>query len=371
VVAAFQVGRNLGFGGALATGYATSTDAGRTWRSGLLPALGRGIHGFVSDPTVAYDAVHRTWLVASLFGTTGVGSGLLVSRSPDGRSWLPPVTAASSPGSDLGFDKEWLACDASLASAHRGRCYLAYTAVFSNSLAVIASDDGGATWSEPVVAAEAAEEEEVVGAQPAVLADGRLAVVYLDGALIRSVVSRDGGASFGEPVDVATAATASVPLRPGLVLPSVEAGGDGLAHSAWVDSGPRGANDVVVSSSADGETWTQPARIRAVPGGDAFLPAVAADPVSHRLAVTAYRVANYRVDAYTITSRDGGATWTTPLRLTARSIPLAWVARAPQPFVGDYTSTEFAAGRLVPLLTLAAPPSFGLFHESVYAASLP
>src|ERR687892_243615 len=59
VVAVFQVGRIVS-GGATGIGWATSTDGGRTWRSGLLPAL--TIHQSpagrltrVSDPVIAYD----------------------------------------------------------------------------------------------------------------------------------------------------------------------------------------------------------------------------------------------------------------------------------------------------------------------------
>src|SRR6185503_4858999 len=66
IVAAFQVGR-LGDGGAAELGWATSRDAGRTWRAGRLDAA----FPAVSDPVVAYDAVHRTWLISFLALTGG------------------------------------------------------------------------------------------------------------------------------------------------------------------------------------------------------------------------------------------------------------------------------------------------------------
>jgi hypothetical protein len=64
VVAVFQSGR-FRDGGAVNTCWATSTDAGRTWRSGLLPALTvrsmpAGRWQRASDPVVAYDAVHAS-----------------------------------------------------------------------------------------------------------------------------------------------------------------------------------------------------------------------------------------------------------------------------------------------------------------------
>jgi len=58
VVAAFQLGRYTD-GAAEAIGFASSADAGRTWRSGLLPELTiGGPWARVSDPVVTWDAIH-------------------------------------------------------------------------------------------------------------------------------------------------------------------------------------------------------------------------------------------------------------------------------------------------------------------------
>src|SRR5437667_8765799 len=82
IVTAFQVGRIHG-GGASDIGFATSTDAGTTWNSGFLPGITTfqdgGSFSSASDASVAYDAAHGTWLIASL----GIGSGpakVLVTR---------------------------------------------------------------------------------------------------------------------------------------------------------------------------------------------------------------------------------------------------------------------------------------------------
>src|SRR5919201_3285859 len=90
VVAVFQVGRVFD-GGAANIGFAVSRDRGRSWRHGLLPALTpfsrpRGTYPRATDPSIAYDAVHRVWLVATLaFGPDS--SALLVSRSRDATHW--------------------------------------------------------------------------------------------------------------------------------------------------------------------------------------------------------------------------------------------------------------------------------------------
>jgi hypothetical protein len=70
VVTVFQSGRHAE-GAADAIGFATSTDAGRTWRSGLLPSLTAsslpaGAWIVSSDPVVAFDAVHGRWIATAL-----------------------------------------------------------------------------------------------------------------------------------------------------------------------------------------------------------------------------------------------------------------------------------------------------------------
>ena len=66
IVSAFQVARWFSGGGA-DIGFATSTDAGKTWVHGYLPGLTQNYKGgsyyTASDPVVAYDAKHAVWLI--------------------------------------------------------------------------------------------------------------------------------------------------------------------------------------------------------------------------------------------------------------------------------------------------------------------
>src|SRR5207247_8967597 len=67
IVTAFQAGRMVD-GGASGIGFATSKDGGAHWRSGFLPSLTTestppGDAPSASDPAVAYDAQHGTWLI--------------------------------------------------------------------------------------------------------------------------------------------------------------------------------------------------------------------------------------------------------------------------------------------------------------------
>lgn len=87
IVAVFQVARRE-TGGTAAIGFATSTDAARTWQAGLVPS--RGPSPFSTDPVVAFDAVHSRWLLASLGPSAGMGT-IQVSGSADGLSWATPA----------------------------------------------------------------------------------------------------------------------------------------------------------------------------------------------------------------------------------------------------------------------------------------
>src|SRR5437016_8161962 len=91
VVAAFQVGRFFN-GGATDIGFVRSGDGGATWDApGFLPGMtftsGAASSPYepVSHPSVAYDAVHHTWLISSipLLPGTLVVPTVFVNRSTD------------------------------------------------------------------------------------------------------------------------------------------------------------------------------------------------------------------------------------------------------------------------------------------------
>src|SRR5918992_6073766 len=188
IVATFQSGR-FRDGGAVNNGWATSKDGGRTWRSGVLPALSRasqpaGRWQRATDPVVAYDAVHGVWLIASLAFTPGEAAAVVVSRSSDGLAWSPPFTVVEAPyRPNLLLDKEWIVCDSGPASPHRGSCYMTYSDFRSLRLEFQASRDGGLTWEPQVAAPGNAGRPSIVGRwapapQPVVQPDGDLIVPY-------------------------------------------------------------------------------------------------------------------------------------------------------------------------------------------------
>ena len=335
-----------------------------------------------SDPTVAYDSVHGVWLIGTLTLEQS-SSHVLVARSVDGLRWSAPVTVATGPL----LDRTGSVCDGGATSPFRGRCYATYTDDQKNITVSQWSDDGGVTWSQPVMAARV-----LVGTQPAVLADGTLVVLAGDyrntAATVGAIVgarSTDGGATF-TPITVSDFQAAGVGAMRAISLPSLEVDAAGTLVVAWSDCRFRpgcAANDIVFSTSHDGGlTWSAPLRIPTAPISStqsSFIPGLAADPLhAGRLAlVYAFYVPKScaagacKLGIGFVQSVDGGASWTTPQQLDAQPMSLAWLARAEGGrMVGDYFSAEFAGDRIVAVFALAAPPLQERQREAIFAASL-
>lgn len=372
IVATFQTGRRFD-GGASDIGWATSTNGGRTWRRGHLPTLTvnsrpPGSAALASDPVVGYDARHGVWLISTL-ATAGRVAQLPIHRSTDGLRWTGPVIAAHAETPSLAYDKNWLACDNWPQSPRFGRCYLAYTDHIGNrpKLAVQFSDDGGATWSAQVIAVR----DDAVGVIPSVRPDGSLVVPYLGDDRIQAVVSRDGGATFAPPAVIAQVQAARVPRVRAFPLPAVDVGADGRVYVVWQDCRFRTsctANDIALSTSADGSSWSAPARITPG-GGNAHVPAIAVDAATGRLALAYHTLnASARIDVWLRTSRNGGRTWTRPQRLSAQSMPLPWLPNTTSGrMLGDYIAVSWVGTRTVTVYALASEPRGGKLRQAIFA----
>ena len=367
-VAVFQVGRNRS-GGAASIGFATSKDSGLTWREGLLPGLTAatrpaGPAARASDPVVAYDAAHGVWLANSLALAPG-STRLTVHRSTDGLRWSGPVDVTVVAGDNLGYDKNWITCDNGSASPFRGRCYVAYTLLGrEDSLAVQRSDDGGRTWS-----AASLLQLPVTGVIPVVQPNGRLVLPFWSGRSgMVAVTSIDGGVTLGGPVAISTLTPRDArPFRaPPLIAAELERGGSVL--TAWQDCRFRPrctGNDVVISRTTDGATWTTPVRITT--GRNVVLPTIGVEPGTGRLAIAYYVIQRNGIDAELVTSADGRS-WSAPQRLNARRMPLEWM---PQTTLGrmlaDYIGVSWVRDRPLVVLALASPPRAGKLHQAIYA----
>jgi hypothetical protein len=375
VVAGFQIGR-ISEGGAVAMGWASSRDEGRTWSSGIIGGLTRvreprGRFERAAGPSVAYDSAHGVWLVAARAYTLRSEFGLAVVRSEDAVRWELPQIVVSSAGTAVAF--EALACDNSAVSSFRGRCYLVYTVTRGavGSLELRVTDDGGRTWSDPAEVRPSG-----TGAVPLVQPDGTLAIAYFDEDRIHALVSRDGASSFSPPALLGEARW-NVAAGPLLAYPypkgSVDA--DGSLYVVWHACAGAGRcrGDLFVTRSRDGAVWSPAARV-ALPGraaGQKVIPALAASG-SGRLALTFYRLSGRGLDVVFTSSQDGGATWRRPRLLNAERMALSWLPVSALPTVGNSLGTVVAGDAAVTVYSLAARPRpRRLLDESVFAARIP
>lgn len=375
-VATFQVGRRFD-GAATNIGFAVTSDNGATWRSGLLPGLTdasvpAGVNERASDPAVAFDARHGTWLISTLALGAGV-TRLAINRSPNGSSWSSAINAAEESGAGgeegIAFDKNWIACDNTATSPFFGRCYLVYThSLADDMLAVRWSDDGGLTWSTSVdIGARPA-----VGVFPAIRPGGDLVVAYLWETTGRSAIaasrSTDGGGTWGTPVRIADV-DGSCAIRGfrAFPLPAAAVDATGRAWVTWHDCEAPGAsqNAVFVSSSPDGVTWSTKTAVTR--GRNALLPAIGIDAASGRVAIAFMRYATTGVDIELVESRSG-ASWSSPQRISAQSMPTSWMPNTTSGrMLGDYISVDYARGRPLVVWVLASEPVGTSFRQAVYA----
>lgn len=394
IVAAFQVGRFFG-GGAGRLGYATSTDAGRSWRRGLLPAFPAA--AAATDPLVAWDAFHRRWLIASLMPSAAGQSVVAINRSSDGLTWEPPVTAVSYPQGEgdegTALDKEWLTCDNGNTSPRRGTCYLAYTDFAhgtgadpaDSNIGIQRSTDGGLTWSTPVLIPVHATAVSP-GVQPVVRPNGELVVVFFEDGVAEAVRSSDGGATFTAREPISTVGVHQRPVTPtrlrSFPLPTATVDATGAVYVAWFDCRFRpgcATDDIVWSKSTAAGVWTPVRRVPLVPldsSLDLVLPDLAVS--GKRLAILYYALssadcteANCLLDVFVVTSSTAGARWTKPRRLNPARMRLTWLAQTVSGrMVGDYTAVVFSGRRVVGVHVQARAPRSGELNEAVYGYAL-
>ena len=386
IVSAFQVGRIFSGGGA-DIGFATSTDGGTTWTSGFLPGIttfqSGGTFTAASDASVAFDAAHNVWIIASL--ALGSQYQVLASRSSDGLTWQNPVTvtAAGSP------DKDWIACDNTTTSPFFGHCYVEWDDPSANGLVWMSTSiDGGLTWGP---ALNTADSVQGIGGQPVVQPNGTVIVPIEDvfGSDMLAFSSTDGGASWNSHVIISNIIDHFVAggLRTS-PLPSAEIDGAEVVYVVWQDCRFRSgcsSNDLVMSTSTDGVTWTEPSRIPidAVSStADHFIPGLGVDPAtsgsSAHLTLAYYWYSQANCSFVTcalnlgfVSSQDGGSTWSAA-KMIAGPMSLGWL---PDTFSGrmvaDYISTSYSGGKAYAVFAVARSKSGAAFDEAIYTSTQP
>jgi hypothetical protein len=282
---------------ALIVGFSASADGGRTFRSGFLPPLPGQIETYF-DNAVDVDRDGRFY--AGYLAVSGPSSwGVAVSRSDDGGlTWSTPVLAAS----EGGIDKCWLAVGPDPAYPGQDVVYVTWTKTSSRTspeLRIARSVDGGATFSSPRGVLSS-------GTWSTPYVDrltGRLYVAYgIPYSHVGLVASDDGGTTF-------------TPLSPGVanapnpaLVPAVSPGHAG--DCGWGTLGVLHAGLDVRPQGSSTPRWTRSWWIGSQPfvaaHGDLVAFAWSASSSSE------YEDPASRSRVFVIVSRDRGLTFSQP-----------------------------------------------------------
>jgi hypothetical protein len=393
IVSAFHVARrpgSIGWGSG-DVGFATSTDGGVTWAHGDLPGLTinykGGTYGAAADPSVAYDAKHGEWLISTLplVGLSDESQfigDVAVSRSTDGLHWGNPINIDKTHLDD----KNWSVCDNTPASAYYGNCYTEWDQAFgSGDVLMSVSSDGGLTWGPGLPSSDHAGG---LGGEPVVQPNGTVIVPFAGGG-IDVFSSTNGGTSWGKSQAIANV---SSHLDAGGIrnpnLPSVGIDGAGNVFVVWSDCRFRtgcAENDIVMSSSADGKTWSAVTRIpidATTSTVDHFLPGIGIDPatsgstahmsiVYYYYPVSKCTASTCQLEVGFVTSTDGGTTWTAGKKL-AGPMNLAWLPVSDDgPMVADYIGVSYVNGNAFGVFAVAQAPSGSTLAEAMYTTKSP
>lgn len=367
-------------------GYYYSFDGGCTWTDGgVFPGFQQR-YSLTSDVTLAFG-LNNTVYVSVLFETRSGMSGVAVSASTDGgRTFGLPVNVFESPESKVFSDKPWIGVDRTN-GPNRGAIYVVWSYDYGNGcgpgnpciteIAFSRSTDGGRTFSPPRMIEGSAPFcanslpdrpphstrcDAAIGATPAVLPDGTLAVAFLnsyssilyagrstpDRQLV--VTSPDGGATWTAPVSVAAIHDIEVYFPHehyrNLSLPAFACDPKtGQLYITWSDLAT-GYADILFSTSTDrGQTWSAPLRVNddaPRTGAEHFQPQLAVAPdgvVSISFFDTRVDPQHLFIDVFLAQSINRGVSFLPNVRVTMQS----WNPTVDAPvdengsqFIGDY-----------------------------------
>jgi hypothetical protein len=392
IVGTFHVARvpgSIGWGSA-DVGWSTSIDGGKTWTYGILPGLTdnykNGPYGWAADPSVAYDAKHKQWLISTLPLAGQENSGLIgdvaVSRSADGLRWGKPIIIDKTHEDD----KNWTTCDNTPTSPYYGNCYTEWDQAYgSGDVLMSTSHDGGLTWSPGLPSADHATG---LGGEPVVQPNGTV-IVPFNGGGVDVFRSTNGGKSWSTTVNAASFITHQDDggIRTGFDLPGATIDGAGRVYVVWSDCRFRSgcsSNDVVMSSSTDGKTWSAVTRIPIDPTKstvDHFLPGIGADPATS--GATAHLTIVYyyypvsacnnscQLEVGFVTSENGGKTWSAGKQL-AGPMKLTWLPVSDAGYmVADYIGVTYTQGKPRGIFPVAKAPAGAVLNEAMYTTKEP
>ena len=381
--------------GVQTSGFYASFDGGKTWPcQGVIDLSALGEYSF-GDPWQVFDSRGNAYYGQLAFPIAtqaseaqenaargSVPADFFVAKSTDGGCSYSQSVKVSGASPAIFDDKDSITADAGPTSPFRDNVYAAWTKFTpsnADQILFARSTDGGRTFSNPAPISPGYNNVVTGGRQGANVktgTDGTVFVVWLDTvdrqAVQRMSISRDGGQTFpGQNILVAQVnddgfGTTGAPPVPGASFrqdgrpfPQMTIAPDGTLYVVWAEHhGGAGGHGVVMvtKSTTSGATWSTPAVAGNVPGRSAFFASIAADPsgtvnvafvaLDDAPAGTAPGAGVVHYDAYLTQSMNGGATFTSPLKIsTATSDPDGSSTNSlGAQFLGDYITAVADSG---------------------------
>jgi hypothetical protein len=391
IVTVFQQSR-FGSVGSADNGFATSHDGGQTWVTAPMPNLTVSFGGRwkrAQDPTVAFGPDGKVYAAGVAFTNVFCPGAVVVQRSDDGGlTWRDPVIVQKDNCGTFN-DKDWITIDTNPSSPFFGRIYLTwYRTMGSDRLAVLKwSDDDGMSWSPMKLVSP--PEVAAISPLPLVLPNGDLTVLYSDwfDDILFSRTSHDGGLTFDPPVNVSTLEGVDpIDMWTGPASNRVSGSVDpttGIIYVMWEDQRLRtdNRNDIVLTTSADGgATWSSLVRVNQdAPDSkiDHLTPVVAANGgfvhVTYIHRDTSEGL-NQEVGQRYLVSADGGVTFGAEIELGALS-DLTWSARITTNYLafrGEYAGLAAAETFAYVAWPRSSRPQevVRVYHQTMWSATI-
>jgi hypothetical protein len=354
-----------------------STDGGETWGETTLPLVSRD--AFHSDPTVDWTSDGTAW--STTIGITDDGRSLrlrLYRSTDNGASWVFDSTIT---GTQTGADKQMAWIDHSPASPFFDSLYV----IWHNGQPVYLNRKRrNGTWGTPVKVSGAETTGTGIGADVKTNSAGAVFGFWPDtgSRKIYMVKSTNGGQSYSKPKAIAATFDSydiGVPAMNGRrVLIYVSAAAyktatKDLVYAVWSDlsgasgcrsSGNEPGNRALSTcktriwftrSTNGGATWSAKKMINNQPGrSDQLNPWLAVDEATGRLAVMYYDTAGgprRKTNVWYQSSCDGGATWSTPFKVTSQPTDETAASSDGSNQYGDYNGLSGYAGTFFPVWT--------------------
>jgi len=352
-------------------------DGGKTWSTVATPdpknlVQGDDVMAFSSDG-IAYHA-HLSFDGIRVARPSRAENGMIVNVSKDGgRTWSDGTPAINHINTVIPFeDKPGLVVDNASGSRWKGNVYLAWTRfdVYGSAnpedhsqIYFTRSTDQGQTFAMPMRVSDTGgdcldSDNTVEGAVPAVGPKGEVYLVWAGPLGLVFDRSLDGGLTFGKDKVIGNIpggwdfSVEGLERANGMPTTGVDLSNGpnkGTLYVNWIDA-RNGDPDVFVMYSRDGgDSWSQPVRVSDDPiknGKEQFFTWMSVDPVDGSVNIIFYdrRDTTGATTGLTLArSIDGGRTFIN------RKIDVPPFAPNDRIFFGDYSGISAYDGRVVPV----------------------